>query len=145
MGYELTDGEIKIEVNRLREMGSRHSYAAGRRVAQAQIAKLQSYYRDMAPEKVREKVALLIYEDLGQYPDGGKSLKMAARIIPLVMGSIVEKVKGIENPYDRGIAKEQELGNDLLAGIYESKDTYRVWNEAIQAVLKVIVAKQRRR
>ena len=56
----LTDEEIKYQINLKREMGTRQFYDAGRRVADAQIAKCQSYYASLGEEELKDKVARII-------------------------------------------------------------------------------------
>jgi len=104
MGYELTDEEIKKIVKgwSVEHYGAEPYWwlVAYKDIAKAAQAKLQSYYRDMAPEKLREKITEIVEsydstQPIDCYPDSPNVncpvCNTVDQILSLVMGYFVEK------------------------------------------------------
>ncbi len=124
--YELTDYKIHFRGYNLHvsDATMKHIFES---ITQDQIAKLQAYYRDMTDRSVKVKLLQLLAR-VHNLTAQGKNIdyfKEADGFLSLVMGSIVEKVKGIENPHNR----------------FEHEDEERIgFNDAIQAVIKSMEA-----
>jgi len=121
--YELTIEEIaKYENTPNAHFGGDDSYWDIKSILKAQVAKLQSYYASLAPEKLVEEVEQCI-ERTRWLNDKHFCPHEATKIIlSLVMAYYLEKIEGIENRY-----KPHPGG--LIMEVYDL---------AIQAVLKVI-------
>jgi len=105
------------------------------RLIQRTIKALQSYDASLTPEKLREEVALVVRQNTTPYTSlrDGKTImaeEIAVQILSLVMAYFMEQIEGIENPFTSNIFEADEK-------IY-NPDANKWFNEAIQAVLKVI-------
>ena len=92
------------------------------------LSLVNGYYSSLTPEKLRDEIFQIV--DSANFKDGPTSEEALTQILSLVMAYYVEKVKGIENPFTSNIFEADEK-------IY-NPDANKWFNEAIQAVLKVI-------
>ena len=98
------------------------------------VAKLQSHYRDMTPAELREEIYMVLYELVKTFGEGLKPGKGSItvkpsidRILSLVNGNLIERIKRIENPYKGDV--------HLDAGVYDGLFK-KVFNDTIQEVIK---------
>ena len=106
------------------------------------IAKLQKHYRDMTPEKLREEVKDLILqvrqhlcntefapEPFTEPVDINKlTIDFPNQILSLVNGNLIERIKGIENPWKWNKDYEERTAPGPYVG----------FDEAIQVVIKEV-------
>jgi len=99
----------------------------------------QEYYASLTPEKVREEVAKYIYEhhhprmfhtwgELKEKYHGSAEgiMQEADQILSILMGWVIERVDGVENPYSFSVG----------GAIPKWEQQYKGFSEAIQAVKK---------
>ena len=149
MSYELTDEKIIDLVTQYHLSGVQNRHILAKAVAKAAQEKYRNYYLNMTDEELREEVAIQLHlmvvsfakqhgrespEEL--WPSLRETAKdhyreLAAQILSLVMANFVKRIEGVENPHP-------VYSTDGKTWNPYGYDKMNTWNEAIQAVLKVI-------
>ena len=111
--------------------GLRETAKAHYRELAAQIlSPINGYYASLTPEKLGDELFQIV--DSANFKDGPTSEEALTQILSLVMAYFVEKIEGIENPYHRTAVAA--YGKES----YNVYPEFAIYQEAIQAVLKVI-------
>jgi len=146
MSYELTDEDIDnawpnepLHIIKNGEALWLELLRVAHVIAKAAQEKQRNYYRDMTPEKLRKKVKDLLDTDMHRvainrnwWEQSEQSAdQILSLVIPHTIEKLLEKIEGMENPYP-------VYSTDGKTWNPYGYDKMNTWNEAIQAVLKVI-------